>query len=363
YIIQNRNFNFKYVFATMVLLLVYLIVEFPLVHSILFPTNYVSHREQFDITMYGEPVTIVSSMHKIIDALFVTQYHAGRFYTAAILISVVIVGLYKKLTKLHWYLIAAIIVVAFTSVVNDYVLNAFQSQFKILKIWTSDRFFYLAPLLWFTLWAALLSQFNWSQTKVRLIALFLFTIQFGATLITNSEMIRNVWQLMHKDFGEPDYNNFYATKLFDEIKTDIGNDITSYRVGSVGLHPAVAQYNGFYTIDGYQNNYPLAYKSQFRKAISGELEKDQSLKNYFDGWGSRAYLYSSEVLPNSLISKNQNTNHITNLQLSSESLKFLNAKYIFAALPIQNADTSGLQLLKTYETPTSFYKIYVYKVM
>lgn len=363
YFMQNRNFNFQYVFAIMVLLFVYLIVEFPLVHSILFPTNYVSHREQFDITMYGEPFTIVSSVRKIIDALFVTQYHAGRFYTAAILISVVIVGLYKKLTKLHWYLIAAIIVVAFTSVVNDYVLNAFQSQNKILKIWTSDRFFYLAPLLWFTLWAALLSQFNWTQTKMKLIALALFTIQFGATLITNTEMIRNVWLMMPKDFGEPDYNNFYATKLFDEIKADIGNDITSYRVGSVGLHPAVAQYNGFYTIDGYQNNYPLAFKSQFREVISAELEKDQSLKNYFDGWGSRAYLYTSEVLPNSLISKNQNTYHITNLQLSRESLKFLNAKYIFAALPIQNADSISLQLLKTYETPTSFYIIYVYQLM
>jgi hypothetical protein len=347
----------------MLLLVVYLIVEFPLVHSILFPTNYVSHREQFDITKYGEPVTMVSSIHKIIESLVVTQYHAGRFYTVAILISLVIVGWYKKLTNLHGYLVAAILVVAFSSVVNDYVLIAFQSQSKILKIWTSDRFFYLAPLLWYTLWAALLSYFNCTQAKIRLIVLALFAIQFGATLITNSEMIRNVWQLMQKDFGEPDFNNFYAAKLFEEIKADIGSDITSYRVGSVGLHPAVAQYNGFYTIDGYQNNYPLTYKSKFRKAISGELEKNLALKNYFDGWGSRAYLYSAELPPNSLVGKNNNLYHINQLQLDNKALKTLNAKYIFAALPIKNAESIDLHLLEVYESPSSFYKIYVYRLM
>lgn len=53
----------------------------------------------------------------------------------------------------------------------------------------------------------------------------------------------------------------------EEIKDYIGKPQSSYRVGSIGLHPSVSQESGFYTVDGYVNSYPLAYKGLSEKLL------------------------------------------------------------------------------------------------
>ena len=45
----------------------------------------------------------------------------------------------------------------------------------------------------------------------------------------------------------------------------------------------VAQYNSFFTIDGYITDYSLTYKNT-EKIIAKELEKSVHWKNYFDSW-------------------------------------------------------------------------------
>ena len=61
---------------------------------------------------------------------------------------------------------------------------------------------------------------------------------------------------------KPTVKEFYAEELFAEIKEHIGQEQKKYRVASIGIHPAISQYNGFYTIDTYNNFYPLTYKHQ-----------------------------------------------------------------------------------------------------
>ena len=78
----------------------------------------------------------------------------------------------------------------------------------------------------------------------------------------------------------PTFQEFYAEELFQEIDQFIGLPKSSYRVASIGLHPAVSQYNGFYTLDTYNNFYPLTYKYEFRKIITKELEKSGVLRRY-----------------------------------------------------------------------------------
>ncbi|MDQ0218917.1 hypothetical protein J2S21_002011 [Peribacillus cavernae] len=48
--------------------------------------------------------------------------------------------------------------------------------------------------------------------------------------------------------NNPSVNEFYAEKLFQNIKEHIAQPQEDYRVVSIGIHPAIAQYNGFYTI-------------------------------------------------------------------------------------------------------------------
>jgi hypothetical protein len=70
------------------------------------------------------------------------------------------------------------------------------------------------------------------------------------------------------------YSQFYSTNLFKNIENFISKDKKTYKVISIGMHPAIAIYNGFYTLDGYSTFYDLKYKYKFRKIIAPELEKN-----------------------------------------------------------------------------------------
>ena len=103
------------------------------------------------------------------------------------------------------------------------------------------------------------------------------------------------------------FHQFYSPELFAEIKDHIGKPQQSYRVVSLGMHPGIALYNGFYLADGYLSDYPLEYKHRFRKVIAAELAKNEDIKDYFDGWGARCYLFSAELDKRFVLTKDQAT--------------------------------------------------------
>jgi hypothetical protein len=41
------------------------------------------------------------------------------------------------------------------------------------------------------------------------------------------------------------YDEFYSIDLFENIQADINKPQSSYRTVSIGIHPGIAQYNGF----------------------------------------------------------------------------------------------------------------------
>lgn len=57
--------------------------------------------------------------------------------------------------------------------------------------------------------------------------------------------------------------------------------------------------NNINVIDGYHTLYQLSYKKKFRKIIETELDQSKKLKDYFDNWGNRAYLFYND--PNNLL--------------------------------------------------------------
>jgi hypothetical protein len=165
------------------------------------------------------------------------------------------------------------------------------------------------------------------------------------------------------DYGDvPSYKQYFAQKEFSDIKNYIGLPQDQYRVVSIGLHPDIAQYNGFYTLDTYNNFYPLSYKHQFRKIIAPELNKSPDLKSYFDQWGGRCYIFVSELGENYMFSKNS-TKQIKHLQLNTAVLKQMGGKYILSAVPIMNFKENHLAFEKSFESKDSYWKIYLYKVL
>ena len=124
----------------------------------------------------------------------------------------------------------------------------------------------------------------------------------------------------------PSFREFYASDQFKQIKRFIGRPTDSYRVASIGLHPAIAQYNGFYTLDTYANIYPLKYKYQFRKIIAKELDKNPALKRYFDEWGAAATCLLTSL--ENITRSKEHKEKITNLELNTEAFKN-GGQYIF----------------------------------
>lgn len=128
------------------------------------------------------------------------------------------------------------------------------------------------------------------------------------------------------------------------------------------MHPAVSQYNGFYTLDSYQVNYPLDYKHSFRKIMEKELAKSEKNRVYFDTWGNRCYLFVSELEDNTAMNTRWNSKPVQNLEIDSEALYDMGGRYIFSAVEILNYKDNNLDLFGVFENDSSPWKIWVYSV-
>jgi hypothetical protein len=126
------------------------------------------------------------------------------------------------------------------------------------------------------------------------------------------------------------------------------------------MHPAVLNYNGIASVDGYLGMYSQDYKEKWRKVIAPALEGSPSLRSYYDGWGARVSLYSAS---------DENTYApLRNLEIEDkrlvvdmDELKSLDCRYIFSRIEISNADDIDLKLIGTYTHEKSPYTIYVYE--
>ena len=104
----------------------------------------------------------------------------------------------------------------------------------------------------------------------------------------------------------------------------------------------IAPMNDINVIDGYYTIYPLSYKIKFRTIIQDELKQNKYLKDYYDNWGSRLYLFYT----------NKN-----NLLINFEEVKKLRAEYIITSFQIQNKNLEFVYLIDD-----KISKIYLYKL-
>jgi hypothetical protein len=94
--------------------------------------------------------------------------------------------------------------------------------------------------------------------------------------------------------------------------------------------------------------------------IAKELEKNEVIKQYYDDWGSRCYLFSAELGLDYDIRKDENIT-IRNLQIDTEVLKKLGCEYIFSAVAIENASDMNMKLLDVFEGEAI--ELFVYKIV
>src|SRR5690606_17701933 len=228
-----------------------------------------------------------------------------------------------------------------------------KEKVNLLTTFNFSRFHYFSVIFVYILFAlSLLMLWRWGKWGKR-IAIICLGLQFLALVPYNEQVVYH---------NAPSYKEFFAEEQFTEIKEYIGKPVEDYRVVSIGIHPDIAQYNGFYTLDTYANIYPLTYKHEFRKIIEPELEKNKTLRNYYDYWGGRVYIFVDE-LGKKYEYKKDSDKVVENLNLNTDQLKKMGGEYIISSVPILNAVENNLQLEKEFDHEDSVWKIYLYKVM
>ena len=206
---------------------------------------------------------------------------------------------------------------AFAASVWDCALGLWlREKLAVLGAFQMNRVLWIAPCLWYLfcacgmalIWKMLLGNpknpLAWC-CGLAAAATVCFT---GSQILITSDIKSNIQKLRDPDYYMLSFNDYYAIGVMDQVmvflQEETGMSPQEYRVTSLGIDPAAALYQGFYCLDGYSNNYSLDYKHAFREILKPELERSDYLRKYFDEWGNRCYLFSSECPGYYTIEKN-----------------------------------------------------------
>ena len=230
--------------------------------------------------------------------------------------------------------------------------------------------FSFARSLWFNcfLWcmAFCIAMIRLRNAKFKTLAYVLCVAATSSALLTPAtyndfrhnfaNAVREVAGINNPYSDELTWKEFYSEKLFDKIKEDISYD-GEYSV-ALGYHPAVLNYNGIATLDGYLSMYPQAYKEEFAALIAPEMEVNPEKKNYFTSWGGRAYVFNRELdfFPQRYTDVSQ-----VEMRIDPEAFTDMGGVYVFSLASISNSDELGLVFINSYVNVDSPYRMYVYK--
>lgn len=236
-----------------------------------------------------------------------------------------------------------------------------------LEGWQFNRTIFFNPFLWYAALFLILKRFydagiwqTWIANVIICIAVLVIILEPSRYNDLYYTCYYRAYEHFHgEEVDNLDYGQFYAVELFEEIKEDIGYD-GEWSV-AYGLHPAILEYNGIATLDGYLGFYSQQYKEDFRKVIAPALERMESTRIYYDDWGARAYLYSGTDL--SIVNATK-TVYATDydIYIDTQALRELDGEYIFSRLALTNAAEKNLKLLGEYTSEDGSYTIYVYQV-
>ena len=358
----------------------YIISEYSLFYLQFF-SGFVSHRS--DRTF--EWIPLLANLRSTIKLGLQTQYHAGILSTKYIIASAFLsfffikikresthplalypvtltIGIAKQASTRLKFLFSIVIFILLTVFSWPYIRYWLGDSFALIQSVNFGRFFFLLPSVWMIIFAISLERLR--VNGFFFLAVILIFLQFFTIIRSDTNYLRNVRTLLRGERTTVglNFHNFYDEALFQSIAQHIGKNQQDYRVVSIGLHPSIAQYNGFYTLDGYQALYPLEYKMRFRKIIECELRKDQKFQRYFDDWGSRCYVFSSELGHSYLIPKTP-AREINDICLDTKAFKEMGGEFIFSAVKITNPEANNLCFEGYFETPSSYWGIYLYKAL
>jgi len=375
------------------LFLTYCVTNAQLIGEILLGNSeYVSHREE----MVNASLSFWDAVQ---DMFWNGQFHATSYHqlmVGPILVMLAIGGmLYRKLNvaaKKYYrgavlgMLLLAGIAVFYGICKSEPVVAWKNSVSGFLHYFQADRVYWLYPAGWYLELAALLGVWSRQQAGeeekeaesmehgitngikrlignhcLYLAVSVLILLPTAHTVLYQSNFYRNVNQYNNGSgiTGYISWESYYAEDLMQEIEDAVGRDMSTYRIAHLGISPAPSLMHGFYTVDGYSNNYPLSYKHAFRRVIAAELDKAPETAVYFDTWGSRCYLFNSLTGNYWMMQKGSGIQY-EGLEFDIDALAELGCEYLLSGGEIVDAGEMGLELMGYFETETSYWGIWLY---
>ena len=245
--------------------------------------------------------------------------------------------------------------------------NLFEALVPPLKGFQFNRTVFFNPFLWYAAFFLVLKYLydggkRWTGRLANLLA----CAAAAVILLTPAVYNEFYWTCYHQAYRAVkhtevnllNYREYYSEELFGEILGDIGYD-GAYAAG-YGLNPAVLEYNGVATLDGYLGLYPQSYKEEFTKLILPAYERVAEWRTYYGEWGARAYLYagSGESIYNPY--RNQPLSD-THLYIDADQFRRMGGRYLFSRYELTGMREMGFTLRGVYTHPRSPYTVYLYE--
>lgn len=331
-----------------------LAVEYRLLAALLSGGSFVSHRTGFRPALVPLRQAASFAWKLLVEG----QYHAASAQRPVILGALGLATLLclraRRLCRLLAGCGAAIGAIA--AFYGLYRWQGFAGARELLSLgvgFAADRFYTLDPLLWTAVFAGSLRVVAQELPRGAVLAAGLLALQIAHVFLESE------WADAARTHGIS-YRAFFAEEQFAAIREAIGLPPDAYRVVSLGLHPSVAQYNGFRTADGYFPNYPLAHKRALRRVMAHELERDPALARYFDDWGSRAYVFSAEI-GRRFLPDGEAPGTLRRLRLDPDALRALDVRFVLSAQRIGDPAASGLVFRRAFTHPDSAWTVHLYE--
>lgn len=371
FIIKHKK-DVGLLYSILLLGIVYAFTNLDLIKQLYMKASYISHREEavYFGTDFGDSVM---QMLKQGGSLHTYSYHLF-IYIPFLLAIVILVLKYKKneenkkLTKhIIFTVILMVLIILQYSILRGHTVAAIKSEMTgMLKSFQFERFCWLMPTAWYLLFGfSLVTIWKNIGKKSNILAIIVVAALYLPTILyiaRSSTFYQNINQIRKgNESGNMSWENIYSEDVMSEIEAHIGREMSEYKVASLGMCPVVPLMHGFYTIDGYSNNYPLDYKHEFREIIEEDIKDNYQIEAYYDNWGSRVYLFHSEWGTYYLFSKKANA-QVENLQFDFDKIRELECEYIFSAVEITDAEDYGLTLEGSFESESSWWRIWVYKL-
>ncbi len=251
---------------------------------------------------------------------------------------------------------------------SEFVNNLIKTVVPPLTGFQYNRTVFFNPFIWCAMLFIIVYRLSGMGKKAATALGYILVMAAGAAVLLSPTRYNDLYNtafytVRQNVFGnvndDLNYREFYSADLFKEIKKDIGYEDGDWAV-AYGMHPAVLEYNGISTLDGYLGFYPQSYKEDFRKIIAPALERKENTRIYFDEWGARCYLYSGT--DDTIVMATKSMTGVTDrdIYIDTDALKDLGCKYLFSRIELSNAADVGLSLIGEYSGYGSPYTIYVY---